>query len=39
MIEVDPNKRISAKDAMEHPWIRNAEEYHRQHTHQLDAVE
>ena len=33
MIEVDPNKRISARDAMNHPWIKEAETYHRQHTH------
>ena len=39
MIEVDPTKRISARDAMNHPWIKEAEEFHRQHTHQLDAAE
>jgi len=29
MICVDPTKRISARDAMNHPWIKEAEEYHR----------
>jgi len=32
MIEIDPSKRISARDAMNHPWIKEAEEFHRAHT-------
>ena len=39
MIEVDPTQRITAREAMEHKWIKDAENLARQETDQLGVDE
>ena len=39
MITVNVNDRISAREAMEHPWIKNAEDLARQETTQMNDDE